>query len=630
MILWSIIPFLFSLTVINANDSNHTTTSTSSTTSSSSLYTTTDSLPTLYLTNRENKVYDYQLTVGDPNVTMKLRLDVQNNFCWLPAVDGFTTCATTTTAATTTSSSSGGSDISSVSSSSASTASTAGSLSDACASQGIYDIYNSSTGYFWSFSDGDEKTNRLSATPIFSIFANYIYIAGYYAIDDFQFPVSYENDTNTNIFVDTMMFINTNDSNVGTGGLGVGLVSDNGLSSNFISYMVQDELISTNSYSLALINNDSEYAELILGGINKSKYTGDFTLFDFIPVLDESMSIISENGGYSNDYPSIPISGLGVTSNSSGSSVKFSESYNDQLTTDSGTYPKPAMLDSRTFYNYIPYSTLIEIAVELNAYYAESVERWIVDCSIANAGTLDIYFGNETIHIPIGELIYPATSANGTNLTFKDGDNACFLAFLPDYQIGYSVLGTPFLRSVYLAVDNENRQLAIAALAMHASPPPIKSSSSSSSSSSTTTSKTKTKTKTNDKQVTSKTSTTTSTSSTHSLYPITSGTIPFAKSNNLTNYGQLTLTIPSSINATATIENSSIAFISNGEVLIGTEVPMRTSNSLQSSMSASGSYSSSSSGGANANAFGNVTDGVLDLFGMSWVFACLIVFLNWL
>nr|BAE91903.1 hypothetical protein [Ogataea minuta] len=511
---------------------------------------TTDSLPTLRLEAREFKVFDYPVTVGEPEQTLMMRLDVANGMAWLPGSDGFVDCDSPPA-----------NPSASTASSAAMPSSSSDSDSDSypCASQGIYNIHNSSTGNFLSGSGAEEGGSNSLGASILEIFTNYVYISGNNAEDDFKLRVleTFENGTSHNITVDLeqQKFVNANDSNVSTGGMGVGAFPD-GYTSNFLQSFVDDEIIETNSYSLAI----SPYgpAELILGGISSSKYTGDLHLFDFIPLVDESESFVTSDYGYTKNLPVVPITAFGVTSNSSGTSVKFSNVYDDKITT--GTYPRPALLDTRTFYNYIPYSALIELAVELNAYYTASVDSWIVDCNVGSIGTIDIYFGNMDVNLPISSVLYPAKNKNGSDLVFENGDKACYLAFLPDYVTGFTLLGTPFLKNVYLAVNNEEQVLALASA----------------------------KTETAETEVT--------------MHPIQSG-IPLARTNNLTDYGSLTLTIPSSINVTATIEHSSQAFISNGEVYIGNNgsspnplssdyVPGSTSNS------ASGSYSSSRKGEA--------------------------------
>ncbi|GME85218.1 unnamed protein product [Ambrosiozyma monospora] len=392
----------------------------------------------------------------------------------------------------------------------------------------------SSQGHYWSTTINKIVQGIEYATDYYRMFMSYIWFKGYYQVDDFLFDVegiNYDKGSEYVNFTD-FLFIGANGSNVPIGSLGIGTPINGG--TNLISRFVEGNYISSNSYSLRLTRNDGD-ALLVLGGINKNHYTGNLTMFDFIPVYDPTYKFVSESAnGISNAFPVLPITRFGVTSNQSGASVLFNNEYSD-TTTHTGTYPKPAVLDSRTYFNYIPYSTLIEIAIELNAYYVDSYGSWLVDCTIAESGTIDMYFGDLEINIPISELLMPATDDNGTQLTFENGNGACILRCLPDYNLGYSLLGTPFLNNVFLAVDHEGRQLAIANLNRTDIESPSDD---------------------NDDDDDSP------------QYEISSGYIPFAVTNNLTSYTDLTLTVPSSTSDLTNYTGPNTAdLLSNGDII---------------------------------------------------------------
>ncbi|QPG73978.1 hypothetical protein FOA43_001294 [Brettanomyces nanus] len=537
----------------------------------------TDDLPTLVLTSFQNKLYDYNISLGGPLRNQELRLDIANGLMWVPGAPYFKPCSgdsdedEQSSSTSTSTSSESRSSSSSSSSSVSSTNSLVENSTVACADLGTFNISNSSSGFFYSLDTGD-VSEASEASPLATLFSDYIYLSGYWARDNVSVPMSNysmsssqsskavdqlmrrtnddDNDDDNsaglfslssksdyNVSLGNTLFIYANASDVGTGGLGVGLGTEDSLDSNFLNNFVRAGVINSNSYSLSLNPSNETYAELILGGISTDKYNGELCNFPFIPVKDESGSMITSNGGISNSLPVVPISGFGVTSNTNGNSLLFSSTYDDQVNQNS--YPKPALLDSRTYYNYVPFSTLIEIAVELNAYYAESFGAWLVDCSAGLSGTLDVYMGNTSINMNISNLLYPAHDDNETSLFFSNGDQACFLALLPDYLVGYSILGTPFLRHAYLAVDNDGKQLALGKAVV------------------------KGKSQNNDTGYSG-----TNTADKKSLYPISSGTIPFAKANNITDYSDLTLTIPASINITNNLSVTSEVVISDGEVIV--------------------------------------------------------------
>lgn len=471
-----------------------------------------------------------------------------------------------------------------------------------CSTGGVFHGNESEDFTFLSLDSNEDVTDAANATFFGAMYSDYIYVSGFWASDILKFSVEnftqYTNSedsdksvlklvrretkdkssssastksigsatakksdtsstlkasdsaskslssTSTSTSTSTLQvsfpntkFVYANGTIVTVGSMGVGMGAVLTDKYNFLSGFVKQGLIGSNSYSLALNPSSSLDSLLIMGGIDTSKYDGNLSLYPFIPVLDESGVILNGTGAVSNILPVIPVTGYGVTSNSTGESLVFSSTYDDKM--KKSAYPRPALLDSRTYYNYIPFSTLIEIAVELNAYYAKSLEAWLVDCSAGVSGTIDVYMGNMSISMNISSLLYPATDNNDTALYFLNGDQACLLSLLPDYDLGYSVLGTSFLRHAYIAVDNEGRELAIAQAAMYG--------------------------ETAEKKLQEEDN-----SSVSSLYAIESGLIPFAKNSNITSYNDLTMTIPKSINITGTISLESEVQISNGEVVVPT------------------------------------------------------------
>ncbi|GMG19227.1 unnamed protein product [Ambrosiozyma monospora] len=539
-----------------SSDASSQITSTQSPTTTSNTPEKTSNLPTLILTPAGTLVWNYTVIVGSETLqTLAPRLDIQNPDVFLLDNRYFTMCTdeTTTSSSSSSASSSSSSETTikkkkredaSVTSSSAETSSTITTTSSSssssssystsfstvsrCASQ-VYFMTRSSQSAYWSTTlmkivDGIEN-----ATEYYRMLMNYIWSKGRYQVDDFIFEVDGIDDSKSsqNVNFTDFVFVGANASNVPIGSLGIGTPMNGG--TNLISRFVEGKYISSNSYSLRLTRNEGD-SQLVLGGINKNHYIGNLTVFDFIPVYDPTYKFVPESlNGISNTFPVLPISRFGVTSNPSGDSVLFNAEYSD-TTTHTGTYPRAAVLDSRTFFNYIPYSTLIEIAIELNAYYVDSFGAWLVDCTIKESGTIDMYFGDLEINIPIGDLLMPATDENGTQLTFENGNEACILRVLPDYSYGYSLLGTPFLKSVFLAVDHEGRQLAIANL--------------------------------NDTDIESPSD------NEDQQYEITSGYIPFAITNNLTSYAALTLTVPSSTSDVANYTGPNTAdLLSNGDII---------------------------------------------------------------
>lgn len=402
-------------------------------------------LPILHLDDVGGQYYDFPIQLGSPPQQIYLRLDLIQGDVWVPDAAYFSACAATTT---TTSSSS-------PTSSSSSTTTTS---SNACASAGVYQSYGS---LYSAYIDILLKleTGIVEATQYLQTFVNTVYVWGVWFTDSVNIEFQNGNSTDDVRFWD-VPFVLANHSNVVVGGLALGISQYLGdADSNFISNFINNGLIESNSYSVALSANNSTDPQLILGGV-----IGD--LIDdqglcaqkFVPVYNE-VSGYGMKSGIVDSIPAFPIYRWGVTSNTSGESLVFSNSYNDRMTISQ--YPKAAIIDSRHAYNYIPYSTLVEMAIELNAYYSSDLDIWITACDIGSVGTIDMYLTNNfTINMPISNFIFPIF-INGTRLVFEGGEPACALSFLPDYYTGFSLMGTSFIKSVYLAVDNDDKQMAI-------------------------------------------------------------------------------------------------------------------------------------------------------------------------
>jgi hypothetical protein len=438
----------------------------------------TSALPVFKFFQGNGLLFDYPVEIGQSAQLVGLRLDVVQGDVWIPATDAFTECSKTGTSSAVVTTLSDYSEFVIPTSTSTSTSNNPSVtidmvdpiFSQSCASLGVFDIFNSITSNFLNLYE-NLKVGLNDATSYIKTYISGILVSGVWVVDDFVMSYTYDQKIES-IQLTDVPFVYSNFSNVGVGALAIGASQTNyTYTKNFISNFVINKIIKTNSYSLALSDLNGTSPKLILGGIATNyignAYDGDYNLaaemalFDFLPVYDESETIVNLNNGLTDSIPAFPIFGWGVTSNATGQSITFSNSYDDK--TSISTYPKPAIFDSRYYYNFIPYSTLVEMAIELNAVYSSDLDKWLVDCSVGTSGTINLLLGNYTIHIPISKFLYPASS-NNTELVFKNGDSACYLAFLPDYKIGFTLMGTPLLKNIYLAVDNENKQLAISEL----------------------------------------------------------------------------------------------------------------------------------------------------------------------
>ncbi|KAG7801925.1 hypothetical protein KL944_002993 [Ogataea haglerorum] len=496
---------------------------------------TVDWLPVFELRVRNNRAFDYTIEMGSPQQTLEVRLDVGNAILWVPGADNFTACPTTSPSSTPASSSTSG---------------IASTYTTPCAPFGVYDLNSSSSGSYFSSAKDMAVASVDDATRVDLSYLDGVGVSGYLAVDDFNFPIydAYKDGSSVNhsLSFQEITFLYANDSNVNTGALGLG-IQGNDHSVSVLDFFKDGNFIQNSSYSLVTSALNNSDPVLILGGVSSTRISGDFYQYDFIPVVDVTQRFVTVNGGYSDILPVVPITGIGVTA-SDGDTVMFPRTFTED--NDTGTYPKPALLDSRTLYNFIPYSTLIELALELNAYYAGDIDMWLVDCDVGSVGTIDIHLGDLVVNMPISSVLYEQKNDDGTDLVFQNGAKACALAFLPDNTLGYSLLGIPFINNIYLAVNNDYRTLAISNLVR-------------------------------DEQENSKADV---------FYPMDSETIPLARYNNISSYSEITMTVTTYALKSSQLPQFTEAFVSDGEVYVtGThDLP-----STSAGPSPSGSYSSS-------------------------------------
>lgn len=236
----------------------------------------------------------------------------------------------------------------------------------------------------------------------------------------------------------------------------------------------------------------TDAGQLLLGAVDPSLFVGTLRAFKMIPFIDPVTEMQSDS------YPILPLGTIYINS-ATGKSLNMT----------SEEFSEPVLLDTRYSTSYLPIDAIVQIAVQIGATFVESLDKWLVACSVANLGVeLDFTFDDIAITVPLADfLVTTYDPASNTSLRFSNGDAACFLSMVSRSKTGYNILGGPFLKNVYMAVDIKDSMMAIAQAQRVSSP----ASSS-----------------------TSKSSTTSSTSSTSpaQLKAISSGYIPYAQSRN--------------------------------------------------------------------------------------------------
>jgi hypothetical protein len=192
---------------------------------------------------------------------------------------------------------------------------------------------------------------------------------------------------------------------------------------NVPASLVEDGYINTNAYSLWLNDLDASTGEILFGGVNSGKYTGDLMTLPILPEID---------GQYAEFM--IALTAMGESGNT-GSIIS--------------NIAVAALLDSGSSLMYLPNEITKAIYKAVGAKYDPSQGAAFVDCSLANSdATIDFTFSGVTIQVPWNELVIEL-------------DYNCIIGISPSNS-QTAVLGDTFLRSAYVVYDIANNEISLA------------------------------------------------------------------------------------------------------------------------------------------------------------------------
>lgn len=316
----------------------------------------------------------------------------------------------------------------------------------------------------------------------------------------------------------------------------------------FLSFLKDAGVINSTSFSLWIddpyvnstqIETNPDVGRLLLGAVDSSLFEGDLVAFQAIPLNDY------QTGSVSSGYPIVPLTKVSIE-NSDKESVSLTDS--DLLL--------PVFIDSRFTYSYLPLTLIIQIAIQTGAVYVSSLDRWVVACDVGDLDSLVLFqFGNLSISVPTSDFL--ATTYNtvsNSTLRFSDGQQACFLKVYPNYVTSFSILGQSFFKNSYFVHDLEGGNIAMAQAA----------------------------TNVNTKRI-----------SNSSISAISSGSIPFASSSNITQDLTLTYYKTNTALSTDVLNQFTASVRSDGEIFTGRSYYVTSKTSVASSASTTSSSASS-------------------------------------
>lgn len=210
--------------------------------------------------------------------------------------------------------------------------------------------------------------------------------------------------------------------------------------------MVNEGLIATNAYSLWLNDLDASTGNILFGGIDTEKYTGDLTRINVIKN--------SETQQYDTFYVELT------------SMHAVSSTGTDELT--SGNFPVQVVLDSGTTLSYVPTDLAEEIWDEAGALYLGDLGLAVIPCNMQKSkGLFSFGFAGSKgprINVTMEELVLDLVTS-GPVPTFNSGEykgeDACAFG-IQNTSSDPFLLGDTFLRSAYVVYDLVNNQIGIA------------------------------------------------------------------------------------------------------------------------------------------------------------------------
>lgn len=229
-------------------------------------------------------------------------------------------------------------------------------------------------------------------------------------------------------------------ANSTTGILGIGFPSNEATTklqtpytySNLPLRLAEEGIINIPAYSLWLNYLQAKQGSLLFGGVDHAKYSGELVTVPILEAPNQPTATL------------ISLTSLKFTYGDSSEQILY-QSYK-------------ALLDSGTSLSYFPQVAATKILDAFNASYNQELGYYIQSCNLQ--GSLDFSFNGANISVPFDSLLLPITSSQGI-ARFVNGDPVCAIGIIPS-SFSYVLLGATFLRSAYVVIDLENKEVALA------------------------------------------------------------------------------------------------------------------------------------------------------------------------
>ncbi|CAO3650201.1 unnamed protein product [Cunninghamella blakesleeana] len=225
--------------------------------------------------------------------------------------------------------------------------------------------------------------------------------------------------------------------------------------------MVQEKLIANPIFSIYMNKESAEgwSGEIIFGGVDQTKYTGDLVYAPNVPIV---------TGGSNAQYSYWMVYAQGIALK--GSNKDMSQSF----ASSGGSIKTTFILDTGTTLTYLP-NTIVQSIItgitDSNYRYNADSQIYEVDCGLASStATIELQISQSssstsnpvTITVPVANLVYPFGTIGGINI--------CFFGIAPSGSSGSInidsntyLVGDSILRHVYTVFDIGQNRIGLAA-----------------------------------------------------------------------------------------------------------------------------------------------------------------------
>jgi hypothetical protein len=213
------------------------------------------------------------------------------------------------------------------------------------------------------------------------------------------------------------MASNTTDQFAGVLGLGHGKGRNTGYK-NFIDELVDQRVIKTKAFGIALGSKAEGQGVITFGGVDTSKFHGKMASLPIIPKEDSPDNV---------DRYWVSMESISHT-RPNGRNTKMRNT------------TMPVFLDTGATLTLLPPKIVANIAAEFDATKLDSQGFYTINCDyLDKTGTIDFAFDGVTVRVSYREIIREVRG--------KGVPSVCYLGIMPSTQ--FALLGDTFLRSAY-------------------------------------------------------------------------------------------------------------------------------------------------------------------------------------